>query len=45
MYHRNNQQIIVEAFEPNLEQLFNGELPAADAAKNIDAKANELLKA
>lgn len=45
MYHKNNQQIIVEAFEPNLEQLFNGQLPAADAGKNIDAKANELLKA
>ena len=44
MYHRNNQQIIVEAFEPNLDQLFNGQLAAADAAKQIDAKANELLQ-
>jgi multiple sugar transport system substrate-binding protein len=45
MYHRNNQQIIVEAFEPNLEQHFNGQMTAEDAARNIDAKANELLTA
>lgn len=43
MYHRNNQQIVVEAFEPNLEQLFAGQMPAADAGKAIDDKANALL--
>ncbi len=45
VYHRNNQQIIVEAFEPNLEQLWNGKITAEEAAKRIDDKANELLKA
>ncbi len=42
-YTTNNQQIWTEAFDPNLTQLYTGEVTPEQAAKAIDDKANSLL--
>lgn len=42
-YTTNVQQIWVEAFDPNLAQLFNGEATPEAVAKAIDEKANAML--
>ena len=44
IYHRNGQKIIAEVFGPALEQLWNNKVAPEDAAKQIDDKANPLLK-
>ncbi len=44
LYHSNGQQIINEVMSPTFEQVWENNLTPEDAAKQIDEKANALLK-
>jgi multiple sugar transport system substrate-binding protein len=44
VYSDNTQQIWVEVFDPNITQLLEENLDAAEVAKTMDDKANALLK-
>lgn len=44
LYHRNSQQILNEVLGPTFTQVWDNQLTPEDAAKQIDEKANALLK-